>query len=895
MAATRGALPLSLILLFLVSVTSLASDKPADNTRLAEQHPIIHSPRPFTIRRRISCPLRRQHVNWTKHGHTCYSTPDFRSTFDLTIYMDISSNPGPVHPSDCLRAIYLNARSLKALVPIADDCSTKLCKITILQLVHSGDFDIVCICETWLNHTVFDNEILPNYSIFRRDRKDRTGGGILVAVKSDIKASRRSDLEREGVELVVLELNKDHGKTALLYCFYHPDSVPEPILELNSSLLEPGESSCVIVIGDFNLPELDWSEDSCAPTNTGSRADHNAFCDLMGDNFLHQFVPGPTHIAGNKLDLLLCNCPEVIENVSTFHPREGKFPSDHYVIEFEIRHKFKRSRGTKRLVYDYKHGDFNALRVTLDRVPFNLAHSDDIDEYWTNWKDLFLSAVKEYIPVKTVRDKNSPPWIDAEIRCLIRKKYAALKHYRNNKTTVRKQKLREISQQIKQLIRDKHRQYLAKIENSFRDNPKLFWSYHKAFLGSKIGVKSVISYKGNRAEKPAHKAELLNEFFSSVFRPASLVNTDQICISNTKISDIEMSVDEMRNLLKSLDTSKACGPDGIPALLLKECCEQVAPSLCAIFNQSLSSSSLPTEWKSADIVPIHKKDSKEPAEHYRPISLLSINSKILERCVFTRLYDHLKCSITELQHGFLKNRSCVTQLLSALHAIGLNLDKNIQTDVVYLDFAKAFDSVDHKILLAKLSEYGVAGRLLSWLDNYLIGRVQRVVLEGAFSQWAPVTSGVPQGSLLGPLLFVLFINDLPDVVKSGVRAALYADDTKIFSAVQTIPDCVAVQDSLLNMDVWARRNNIQFNTSKCKVLTVTRKKQPLNYDYTLNHARLERVTEEKDLGVTVNKTLSWEKHVNSVAAKANKLLGLLKRTCPLLTDVSVRRKNQKNP
>ena len=156
-------------------------------------------------------------------------------------------------------------------------------------------------------------------------------------------------------------------------------------------------------------------------------------------------------------------------------------------------------------------------------------------------------------------------------------------------------------------------------------------------------------------------------------------------------------------------------------------------------------------------------------------------------------------------------------------------------------------------------------------------------------KWTPVTSGVPQGSLLGPLLFVLFINDLPDVVKPGVRAALYADDAKIYSAVQLVPDCVAVQESLSNMDVWTQRNNIQFNTTKCKVLTVTRKKQPLNYDYTLNHAQLERVTEEKDLGVIVNNTLSWEKHVNSVAAKANQLLGLLKRTCPLLTDVSVRR------
>ena len=205
----------------------------------------------------------------------------------------------------------------------------------------------------------------------------------------------------------------------------------------------------------------------------------------------------------------------------------------------------------------------------------------------------------------------------------------------------------------------------------------------------------------------------------------------------------------------------------------------------------------------------------------------------------------------------MKNRSCATKLLSTLHFIGLNLDKNIQTDVVYLDFAKAFDSVDHKILLAKLSAHGVAGRLLSWFDFYITGRTQRVVLEGASSQWTPVTSGVPQASLLGPLLFVLFINDLPDVVKPEVKAGLYADDTKIYSAVQLVPDCVAVQESLSNLDVWTQRNNIQFNTTKCKVLTVTRKNQPLNYDYTLNHGQLERVTEEKDLGVIVNNTLSW--------------------------------------
>ena len=281
-------------------------------------------------------------------------------------------------------------------------------------------------------------------------------------------------------------------------------------------------------------------------------------------------------------------------------------------------------------------------------------------------------------------------------------------------------------------------------------------------------MKAIISYKDETAEKPAGKAELLNKYFHSVFRPTSELNIARICISDLQLSDIDVSIDEVRDHLKSLDTSKASGPGGIPARLLKEYCDEIAPSLCAIFSQSLGSAKLPSEWKSADIAPIHKKDSKKPAEHYRPKPLLPIVSKVLERCVFSHLYGHLKRLITDLQRRFLKDRSNVTQLLSVLHDIGLNLDKNIQTDVIYLDFAKAFDSVDHKILLAKLNAHGISGKLLSWLTNYLSGRVQRAVLEGISSQWVPVASGVHQGSLLGQPTFVIFINDLPDAVNGEV-------------------------------------------------------------------------------------------------------------------------------
>ncbi len=333
--------------------------------------------------------------------------------------------------------------------------------------------------------------------------------------------------------------------------------------------------------------------------------------------------------------------------------------------------------------------------------------------------------------------------------------------------------------------------------------------------------------------------------------------------------------------MSCLDTSKATGPDGIPSRLLQACSLEIAPSICELFNHSLHTGHIPSEWKSANVTPVHKKERKEPAENYRPISLLPIIGTVLERCVCLRFYDHIRHLITESQHGFLRQRSCVTQLLSVLHAIGQSLDNNTQTDIVYLDFAKAFDSVDHQILLQKLKSFGVGGQLYEWFADYLNGRCQRVVIDGAASHWAPVTSGVPQGSI--------FINDLPDILPNETMGALYADDTKVYNSIRSIADCEKVQQALSNLECWSRNNNLDFNSSKCKVLTITRKKSPLIYVYQMNSKAVSRVEKEKDLGVCVNSNLTWNDHIFTITAKGNRMLGLLKRTCPLLTNTTVRR------
>ena len=189
-------------------------------------------------------------------------------------------------------------------------------------------------------------------------------------------------------------------------------------------------------------------------------------------------------VLSSPIDLVLCNCPEVIDGVSTHSPGVSEFSSDHYIIDFWIRVKFHRANPARRKVYNFKRRSFTDLRSSIEHIPFDIAFSENIDEYWLAWKDLFLTPVSECIPVRIVKDTNSPPWIDSEACHCLRKKYTALRKYRHKKTATNKFKLRSLSQEVKYVIRAKHRDYLKKIESSFKDNPKLFWNYHKAILHS---------------------------------------------------------------------------------------------------------------------------------------------------------------------------------------------------------------------------------------------------------------------------------------------------------------------------------------------------------------------------------------------------------------------------
>ena len=338
-------------------------------------------------------------------------------------------------------------------------------------------------------------------------------------------------------------------------------------------------------------------------------------------------------------------------------------------------------------------------------------------------------------------------------------------------------------------------------------------------------------------------------------------------------------------MLLNLDASKACGPDELSGVVLKECARQLAPSLTALFQLSMSSGQLPKQWKLANIVPVHKKESKAEVQNYRPISLLSVASKVMERCVFDYVYHHVQHLISPQQHGFIRGKSTATQLNDTYHRVGETLDAGGQTDIIFLDLAKAFDSVSHSLLLHKLKSFGLHNKLLDWLASYVTEREQRVIIDGVHSSWLSVDSGVPQGSILGPLLFVLYINDAPSCVLS--MAGLFADDTKVYRKITSLDDCAILQRDLDSLLEWCKKWKLIFNAKKCKVMSVTRRRNWCEFTYSLGGTTLERVDSYCDLGVTITNTLTFDKHIKNQVSKANSIVGMIKRATGRLASPTV--------
>ena len=504
-----------------------------------------------------------------------------------------------------------------------------------------------------------------------------------------------------------------------------------------------------------------------------------------------------------------------------------------------------------------------------------------IEESWNILTNIIEDAVSSFVPNKQTSSRYSQPWITRQCRRATRRKKRAYRKAKRTNNQLDWDRYNDLRRRAQTECKRANIDYTSRnVNHDFNNNTKKFYTYIKNKKCDNNGV-APLEENGKLLSSKKDIADCLNRQFVSVFSTDRHKPPDLGPSPYQKMPDITIDEAGVRTLLKKQKPNKAAGPDKIQARLLKETADQLAPALTIIFNASFKQSKIPDEWRHAIVSPIYKtgKNNRSKAVNYRPISLTCLCCKAMEHIVCSNMMSHLDKNkiITDFQHGFRKRRSCDSQLILTVDDLAKTLNQGKQADCILLDFSKAFDKVSHSRLSTKLKYYGVNGLTLNWITDFLSSRSKVVVVRGEESERARVTSGVPQGSVLGPALFLVYINDLPEKVKSTPR--LFADDCLLYRVIDSEEDSIILQQDLDALAKWEEDWAMEFAPEKCKLLRITRKtaRKTITAKYNIHGTELELVKEATYLGVTLDKTLTFSSHITSTIKKADKSRQFLQR------------------
>lgn len=783
----------------------------------------------------------------------------------LVLAGDVEYNPGPQPAPAVSRSslhVFLhNPRSLK----------NKLASLRA-GVGELEKFDIIAWAETWLTDFVADSELqvgLPQHTWLRRDRGG-AGGGVACAVRSSL-LPMLSAHQPDDAEMLLIRLGALSVSVAI--CYRPPDN--DAMLDRMMASLErlPAGQRRLIVLGDFNLPEISWTQTAggCAAHLRRASTRGTRFldwCQLLG---LKQWVHSATR-GDNILDLILTR--DIPSSVTV---RDSLLPSDHREVVGTCRIPVTRPPlVTRTKVFNYRQADFDGLRRSLRAIPWAVLRDLPVDEAVDDFYALLEAATADHVPVVTLR-RSYPPWFSKEVRAALRQKEAAYRRLRRNRQEETERDFTDKRRAFKNLANGAYMQFLRDLTHDFKTNPKRMWSFLKCF-SKKSGVAPILKDGTGNVSGDNERADLLNRVFAEKFTDPSVnIYPNVVNHDISMLSAFHICSEDVLKILLSIHSGKACGPDNMSAKIIKECAEELVAPLTILCQMSFDQGVFPSKWKQANVVPIHKSGDRADPKNYRSISLLPLFGRVLEKLACDALMRHVRPALSDAQHGFLSGRSCITNLAAYLRSALVSMSEGCQTDVIYTDFSAAFQSVNHKLLLHKLqNSFHIGGHALDWFVSYLSGRKQRVVLNGKTSGWTPVMSGTPEGGILSPLLFCLYVNDLPSVIKS--ESLMYADDLKLFRSVRSPADSVLLQHDVDRIAEWAETWKLSLNASKCKNMSVTLKRNPVQYAYTVRGTALEKLDTMRDLGVILDSKLTFAAHVDCAVSKARRALGVLMRS-----------------
>ncbi|KAH7986064.1 hypothetical protein HPB49_026145 [Dermacentor silvarum] len=472
-------------------------------------------------------------------------------------------------------------------------------------------------------------------------------------------------------------------------------------------------------------------------------------------------------------------------------------------------------------------------------------------------------------------------------------KRALFKRAAQLKCPVTLKKAKDLQRSMKATIQVAHDDYARKIALKAKEDLKLFWSYIKRFQST--SPKPCFMENAVPVTEPSSIARLFASQFSSTYSSTTSLDPDllaqevetRVTTPAASISTISFSHDDLHEAVRFIKPSQNPGPDYIAPSFLKLIYPHVSYSLLLMFQSFMDNAFVPQKWKESFVTPVHKGRGKPTCEmsSYRPVSITSILCRTFERLVNRSIIAFLEQNriLASSQHVFRPNRSCETALATVAHYVSSNMDSGTPTDLIQLDLTNAFDTLDHAILVTKAAQAGLQGTLLLWLARFVVGRSQRVHYHGSHSESYLALSGVPQGSVLGPTLFSLYVNDMPQ--SNDVLLVQYADDTSILAPVSSCDNSsVHLQDYLTHVSQWASVNHLSISETKSVVLRFHNSKRATSPVYTLEGYVLRNVFSAAILGVTFTPTLDFSLHVSNAVAKARRTLGFVVRTskpcCP---------------
>ena len=488
--------------------------------------------------------------------------------------------------------------------------------------------------------------------------------------------------------------------------------------------------------------------------------------------------------------------------------------------------------------------------------------------------------MEECIPRAELPDRRNPPWLTKEIVRTIKKRNYYYKLARKHGRPVDYDNYKRLRNEVVNALRTNKAKFFSNLNPK---SGKKFWSALRHLKGVESTIPTLVS-NNLKFETGEEKAQILNKFFSKNFSN-SLPPLNPACYQTSESStcpdDLLCTEEEVYGLIAGIDTANSNGPDGISGKMLKATAMSITPAITRLFNISIKTGQLPQNWKLARVNPIPKSSDKSNPANYWPISLLSVFSKLMEKHIHSKLLQHLNehSVLSTQQWGFSKGKATTGALLTTVQNWHQILEKGDDVCAIFFDLKKAFGSVPHSALMNKLSDLNLQPHLLQWIANYLSNRRQYVEVNGQTSATSPVISGVPQGSVLGPLLFLIYINDIANVELSDSSLLLYADDVLLYRPICCPGDYTYLQQDINTLHTWSEANLLQFNPSKCRYMVVSRKVTPVlpDSDLSIDGSSLHKVDHYKYLGVWLSHNLSWTKHIEETCKSATKQIGVMYR------------------